>query len=202
MKKFIHVRRAALPALLLWLLVGAGTELSASQRLIASPPIPVTIREVGQATRPEIYTVYLEAGKETMPMPIGSQGGLYRMEFAGAGTKSIPPMDFEEVGIYPYRIYQEREAHDGCLCDERVYDLTLCVTREATAGMELRLSAVLHCGDGDEKLSEILFENILPPAQMPDPPTTGDASCVVPPAALLLLSLAALALVLRRKRGG
>ena len=199
MNKIITGRRAITLVLLLWLLVGAGKELSASQSLIASPSVPVTVRETGQVTQPETYFVYLEADEETMPMPIGSQGGLYCMEFAGAGAKSVPAISFEEVGVYSYRVYQRKGDNENCSYDDRIYCLTIYVTYEESTGAALRMNATLHCEDGDEKVTEIIFENVFSPEETPNPPSTGDDLSAGPAVVMLLVSLTALAFALRRR---
>lgn len=196
MKNITIGRMAITLCLLLWLLPGAGIELSASQSLINSPSVPVTVKGSGRGKIEEKFFVCLEADPETMPMPDGGRDGRYRMTYDGPGTQYIPPIAFDAIGVYTYRIYQEKGNNPLCRYDERTYRLTIYVTCEETAGMALQMSATLHNEDGDEKVTEIIFENLF---DTPETPHTGDRLSAGLPAALLLISLAALALVLRRR---
>lgn len=135
--------------------------------------VPVTISLSG--TLPETkeeFSVYLKADNAAFPMPSGSKDGMYVLKIAGAGSKNIPQITYDTVGVYTYTIYQEAGKNEACTYDDMVYTLKVTITnKEDYSGLES--TVVLHPYKGDEKLTDVEFKNEYKTEEPPTPPIGG-----------------------------
>lgn len=161
--------------LALGLALMAQTALASS---VASGEIPVKISLTGTPpATDELYTVVMKAGSPTFPMPEGSTDGLYKMTIRGAGTGTLPKIEFSSVGVYRYEIWQEKGQNTLASYDTTKYVLHIYVTvSEEGEGFDV---AVLLYEDGKTvKLDEVGFVNHYTRGwedeTPPEPPKTPD----------------------------
>lgn len=169
--------------------------------------VPVTVKTEGTLPeKPEEFRILLKADDPANPMPEGSADGEYVLKVKDGGK--LPPIVFERVGIYTYRVSQEKGSVADCDYDATVYTLEITITNAEDGG--LKSTVILKPGDSADKLPEVVFMNVyktvVPPAPKPPAPkspvtpapTTGDGMPIA-----LYLGMAAvsafLALRLRKR---
>lgn len=101
--------------------------------------IPVQIEQAGELIEPgDSYTIELRSGEADAPMPEGSVNGVYDVQITGAG-EAVIDIDYTDLGVYTYTLYQVAGEKENCEYDDAVYQLTVYVTvdennvRETTA---------------------------------------------------------------------
>lgn len=119
--------------------------------------IPLEIRLEGALPQTnETYVVELLPESTDCPMPGGSENGRCRLTLTGAASGSIR-LPCDQVGVFDYTIRQIPGKNPNCTYDQRVYELTVFVTRSEDG--ETDISAVVYGSDGG-KLDGIVFRNV------------------------------------------
>lgn len=130
--------------------------------------IPVTVSLSG--TLPdtaEQFTVKLSASNESIPMPEGSENGVYTMVISDANTVSFPVISFSKVGIYDYTINQEAGTDAACTYDASVYHVSVYVTNADDGSLES--TTILYKDTENDKLDQAQFTNKYPSSDTPSP---------------------------------
>lgn len=180
-----------------------GMGLSGQAEGAVSVSIPVTIALSGSIpTQKETYSVYLAAEDTSNPMPAGSRNGGYTLTVTGAGSKKIPAISYDRVGVYRYTLSQTAGSSKKCAYDGRGYTLTVQVGNAPWGGLET--SAVLCREPDGAKTDSAYFLNRYGDGKKGIPssiPKTADSAPVCLSFGTALGSTGMLALLaLRRKR--
>lgn len=123
-----------------------------------TPSIPVEVTLEGTLSDPaEDFVVKMEAEDASYPMPEGTEDGVYTLTINGAGKASIPSITFDKVGIYTYKVYQEKtDKQTVKKLDDTVYTITIYVTNpeEGQEGLQITVNK-----ETNDKKQEIVFNN-------------------------------------------
>lgn len=164
--------------------------------------IPVTVKLTGTLPKPaEKFTIRLKADDPAYPMPEGSAEGEYAMEITGADTQSLPPITYNRVGVYTYKISQDPGKHKGCKYDATIYYLTVYITN-AEDGSGLEATAVLYLNGEGDKVEDVKFTNAYPVVRTTPSgsPKTGDTAQPVLYIALTALGLGIIAALIATRK--
>lgn len=198
MRRWMRLIGAALAAVLCC----AALVLPACAEEAPQVSVPVTVSLTGTLPRPaEKFTIRLKADDPAYPMPEGSVEGEYTMEITGADTKSLPPIVYNRVGIYTYKITQDAGKHRGCKYDATVYYLTVYITN-AEDGSGLEATAVLYPNGQGEKVESVEFRNAYPVVRTTPTgsPKTGDTAQPLLYIGLVVLGLGILAALIATRK--
>lgn len=106
----------------------------------------------------EDYVVKLKAEDRTIPMPEGSENGVYTMIIKGEGSKEFPEIIYNKVGVYHYTVWQEKGSHSRGTYDDSMYKLIISVTN-STEGDGYDITIAVYKDGVTEKQSKISFLN-------------------------------------------
>ena len=194
---------AAVLAALFALLLGCAA-LAAQEPVYVNQEVIITLS--GQLPVPrETYTVVLEALDDSNPMPDGQVGGRYEIEIKGAKKAGnsgwFPPIRFDHVGTYKYKLWQEPGKYKRATYDDTVYTMTVTVTNSADY-QSFEMSVTFRDDEGGPKPDNKLFHNHHPAPEGTITPT-GVADdwpyYLMASAALMMISLFLMTKLRRRE---
>lgn len=122
--------------------------------------IPVSIRLTGDLPGTlENLTVVLTAEQTENPMPNGAVGGTYAMDIIGNNKQNFPELVYSKVGVYRYRIHQEKGAEKQGIYDENVYFVTVKVIQMQNGSLSTSVSVHKNDTQTEAKAGAIEFSN-------------------------------------------
>ena len=153
----------------------------------------------------ERYSVELKAAEDGVPMPEGSDSGVFLLEKEGGGEFAFPLVTYARVGVYRYTVRLIPGANPLCTYDDTVYDVRVTVVNDNGGGIDVYVTA--RDSETEEKPDGITFSVSYKSESVPEEsseggepgkPQTGDDSNVKPWIALTGLSLAAIIVLIFR----
>lgn len=168
-------RIAAVLMILVLCTVGTAGIACAGDSLSAKVPVKISLKGP-QTQAPEKFAVTLKADEPGSPMPEGSANGVCTHYIAGAGEDDFY-ISYDKLGVYTYTLYQEAGTNEHCTYDGSVYRITVYVVN-AEDGNGFETAVAIYRNNESSKADEAVFSNeyevIVPPAEKPDAPKTGD----------------------------
>lgn len=194
MKKGKKLQYMILTVFAMMFCIGIYTaDVKAAEPVNVEVPVKITLNGT-LPEKAEDFIIKLEADDEAFPMPEGTIKNIYSMTINGAGSKNLPALTFDNVGIYSYRVWQEAGTNTKCTYDNAIYTLTVYVENtDDYAG--LQATVTLYKDSEDEKQTEIEFHNIYET----EVPKTGDTANTQIWIILAALSIACIGYSTKRK---
>lgn len=110
----------------------------------------------------ETFTVVMQALDGDNPMPGGQTGGTYSIEILGEKREGnsgwFPAIDYDEVGVYKYLIWQEPGTHERGTYDDTVYTMTVYILNSGDY-TKLNATVTFRDDEGGPKPDNNLFHN-------------------------------------------
>lgn len=134
--------------------------------------------ETGDAVN-ETGVYELVAEDDTMPLPEGSQNGIYSFSIQGTDREMSIPFRYDHAGVYRYSLRQITKDAEKYSYDRASYRIIVYVQNEKSG--ELSAQMIVQNASG-EKCGEVVFHNSYKSAALPNPDgpaQTGDNSSLV-----------------------
>lgn len=159
MKNRKRMRRALLPAFLCLLLITGSSAVHAAGE---QAEVTIEVEQNFQAEYPpkelnETFTYALRPEDETVPVPEGTEDGIFQFQISGKDTEVIGPIVYNHGGVYSYTLSQVMPEDSGLYTlDSRVYQVHVCVSNTRDGGLT---AVVVLENEQGQKEEGAVFEN-------------------------------------------
>jgi hypothetical protein len=118
---------------LLALAVGTVAGWCGSASAVAAATVALPVSQVFDAepqTSDNVFSYELTAETAGSPMPTSAD--IYSFTMAGTQAITLPPLLFDQIGVYHYSLRGTSDFCDGYVLDPQVFTIAIYVTNEAT----------------------------------------------------------------------
>ncbi|MCQ4022486.1 Spy0128 family protein [Ruminococcus sp. zg-924] len=136
-------------------------------------PIPepnqymMTVRKQFSTVQPSsaaVFSFVLSAGDKDCPMPLAQTGGNYSFTITGAGSVTLPAIEYAKAGKYTYTVTEKNTGEAGYTYDIAVYTVTVTAEKQEgkikVTGTDITMKTN---GKTYDKLTEVVFTNAYAP---------------------------------------